>query len=96
MLHQLHVIVSYLLASLQVLLLKYTVCVIVINCPVLNYPMHGSISTNNNVCNTTVHFGCDDCYFLVGQSNLTCLPNGEWDGNPPSCEGIVTHLLVVT
>ena len=68
---------------------------IVINCPVLHCPMHGSMSTNDSVCNTTVHFGCDDGYFLVGHSNLTCQPNGEWDGNPPSCEGIVTYLVLV-
>ena len=94
MLHQLHVIVRF-LASLLLFLLKYTVCVIVISCPVLHCPIHGNMSTNISVCNTTVHFGCDDCYFLVGHSNLTCDLNGQWDGSPPSCESTVTHLLAV-
>ena len=70
--------------------------VIVITCPRLQYPVNGSISTGNNTCNATVKFTCDNCYVLVGRVNLTCQINGQWDGNPPLCTGIMLLTLATT
>ena len=70
--------------------------VVVSTCPHLQYPANGSISTGNNTSNTTVKFSCDYCYVLVGRVNLTCQINGQWDGNPPLCTGIMLLRLATT
>jgi hypothetical protein len=31
--------------------------------------------------------GCNTGFNLVGESILTCGPEGQWSGNPPVCEG---------
>ncbi|XP_063688938.1 sushi, von Willebrand factor type A, EGF and pentraxin domain-containing protein 1-like isoform X2 [Bolinopsis microptera] len=41
-----------------------------------------------NVMDAQAVFSCDltDDYFLWGHSTLNCLPSGEWDNDPPTCE----------
>lgn len=34
----------------------------------------------------TATFRCDRGYELVGESQLTCLSDGRWSGNVPTCD----------
>ncbi|XP_039251856.2 sushi, von Willebrand factor type A, EGF and pentraxin domain-containing protein 1-like [Styela clava] len=36
---------------------------------------------------TTVTYRCRDPYMLIGNSQITCQPNGKWSGQVPRCEG---------
>ena len=35
--------------------------------------------------NTTIHFTCNECYYLTGEVSLTCLPSGSWNYEAPVC-----------
>ena len=43
--------------------------------------------SNDTYCGSTVEFNCDACYELMGNSQLTCLPNQTWSGEEPNCNG---------
>ena len=68
-------------------LLRVFCDILVTHCSLPGHPRDGEMSSD--LCNATVYFDCDECFFLFGRSNLTCQPNGEWDGDPPLCTGII-------
>ena len=73
------------------------VCFYVVNsCPVLVAPTNGMKDSNDISCDSTVEFSCDACYVLMGNSQLTCLPNQTWSGKEPNCNGqwLVVYLHV--
>ncbi|KAI8483443.1 hypothetical protein Bbelb_387750 [Branchiostoma belcheri] len=55
-----------------------------VQCALLSPPLHCSVSCSNSY-GDVVHFTCDQGYKLVGKSSLTCLSNGTWNGNSPTC-----------
>ncbi|KAI8513830.1 hypothetical protein Bbelb_081540 [Branchiostoma belcheri] len=57
---------------------------IAFQCPSLSPPLHGSVSGSNSY-GDVVHFTCDQGFRLVGKSSLTCLSDGTWNGNSPTC-----------
>ena len=66
----------------------FVVCFYVVkSCPVLVAPTNGKKDSNDTSCNSTVEFNCDACYELMGNSQLTCLPNQTWSGEEPNCNG---------
>ena len=76
----------------------FVVCFYVVkSCPVLVAPTNGMKDSNDTSCNSTVEFSCDACYELMGNSQLTCLPNQTWSGTEPNCNGqwlVVVYLHV--
>ncbi|XP_022235090.1 sushi, von Willebrand factor type A, EGF and pentraxin domain-containing protein 1-like [Limulus polyphemus] len=57
-------------------------------CPTITAPENGEIA---GLCSSAVTgdrcaFSCVGDYQLVGVSDLTCLDNGSWSGESPSCE----------
>ena len=60
---------------------------VVKSCPVLVAPTNGMKDSNDFSCGSTVEFSCDACYELMGNSQLTCLPNQTWNGTEPNCNG---------
>ena len=66
----------------------FVVCVYVVkSCPVLVAPTNGMKDSNDISCDSSVEFSCDACYELMGNSQLTCLPNQTWSGTEPNCNG---------
>ena len=61
----------------------------VIQCPVLNVPEYGNVSTSDRDYLTEVTYSCDEGYELnTSNSTKMCLLSGEW--SPPdnvSCDG---------
>ncbi|XP_062510209.1 uncharacterized protein LOC134186269 [Corticium candelabrum] len=41
---------------------------------------------NETVVFSEVLFGCNQCFELKGHSNLTCLDNGQWSADQPTCD----------
>ena len=60
---------------------------VVKSCPALVTPTNGMNDSDDTFCNSTVEFSCDACYELMGNSQLTCLPNQTWSGKEPNCNG---------
>ena len=60
---------------------------VVKSCQALVAPTNGMKDSDDTFCNSTVKFSCDDCYELMGDSQLTCLPNKTWNGKEPNCTG---------
>ncbi|XP_041471170.1 macrophage mannose receptor 1-like [Lytechinus variegatus] len=53
-------------------------------------PTHGSRSPGDRstyLDGAVMRFHCDPGYDLLGNSEITCQPNGEWDNAKPSCTG---------
>ena len=75
----------------------YVCFYVVKSCPVLVAPTRGMKASNDTSCDSTVEFSCDDCYELMGKSQLTCMPNQTWSGKEPNCNGqwlVVIYLHV--
>ena len=53
------------------------------------------MDSRNRTCQTVVQFQCKEGYELVGNSSLTCMQNGEWDSNVPTCHGKIGFLGVM-
>ncbi|KAI8483449.1 hypothetical protein Bbelb_387810 [Branchiostoma belcheri] len=63
-----------------------------VQCPLLSPLLHGSVSGSNSY-GDVVHFTCEQGYRLVGKSSLTCLSDGTWNGNSPTCTAAQCALL---
>ena len=69
----------------------FVVCFYLVKyCPVLIAPTNGTKDSNDTYCGSTVEFNCDACYELMGNSQLTCLPNQTWSSEEPNCNGQCT------
>ncbi|KAI8498093.1 hypothetical protein Bbelb_240370 [Branchiostoma belcheri] len=55
-----------------------------VQCPILSPPLNGFM-TGSNSYGDVVTFTCEPGYKLVGTSSLTCLPDGTWTGQSPTC-----------
>ncbi|XP_060599172.1 P-selectin-like [Ruditapes philippinarum] len=64
--------------------LKPPTCVVK-NCTSLTL-VNGEVNPKTIVsANSSANFSCYSGYSLTGESMLTCLPNGTWNVNPPTC-----------
>ncbi|XP_052791551.1 LOW QUALITY PROTEIN: uncharacterized protein LOC128225682 [Mya arenaria] len=55
-------------------------------CSSLNDPKNGFSDSFNEDNQAKVSFSCDSGYTLIGQSTITCRPDGTWSDDSPSCE----------
>ena len=56
-------------------------------CPQLEAPKNGRLSTSDRGCNTSVSVNCEECYSLEGYNTLTCQSNGTWTESVGTCNG---------
>ena len=62
----------------------------VIYCSAPVVPDNGNVSYTSLSANSSVYFNCNTGYKLIGNTNITCLPNGQWsNASVPSCNTIV-------
>ena len=58
----------------------------IIYCSAPVVPANGNVSYTSLSANSTVYFTCNTGYKLIGNTNITCLPNGQWsNASVPSC-----------
>jgi fibulin 1/2 len=58
-------------------------------CDLVKPPLHGRSSNKETNCGSTSRVFCDECYAITGLvDELTCLPNGSYDHEVPSCNRI--------
>ncbi|XP_078603708.1 toll-like receptor 4 [Branchiostoma floridae x Branchiostoma japonicum] len=49
--------------------------------------LNGKITVTDGYCSgNDIQFSCDPGYELVGRSSVTCLNDGSWDGEIPTCQ----------
>ena len=68
-------------------------CIIIIiffsakECPILQDPDDGSVEYNKQVRfnPNTANYTCDEGFDLEGMKNRTCLTNGSWSYEDPTC-----------
>ncbi|XP_045583570.2 sushi, von Willebrand factor type A, EGF and pentraxin domain-containing protein 1 isoform X3 [Procambarus clarkii] len=60
----------------------------VIKCPYLNAGPHGQVLSlaGDYMPTNQISFKCELGYQMDGPNTLTCGGDGEWDGQPPSCQ----------
>ena len=59
-------------------------------CPDLFPPYNGYIAYIEGIqdqVGSVAQFSCENGFTLVGNPLLTCMTDGEWDNNPPTCAG---------
>ena len=51
---------------------------------------HGVACYNGTISGSIVSYHCDDGFTIdnVGNTNLTCLSDGRWSGEPPDCQSL--------
>ena len=56
-------------------------------CDLLDAPANGTRSSDTPEfpVDGTLTFDCDSQFTLTGSATLICLPNGTWNGEPPTC-----------
>ena len=58
----------------------------VIHCSAPVVPDNGNVSYTSLSANSSVYFTCNTGYKLIGNTNITCPPNGQWSNvDVPSC-----------
>ncbi|XP_076061125.1 hig-anchoring scaffold protein isoform X2 [Oratosquilla oratoria] len=69
---------------------KHSVEIIVqaVHCPEIPAQKALQMSTTETKMNTKVTFSCDAGSTLVGSTEVTCLPSGNWSAPYPHCENI--------
>lgn len=64
-------------------------CQQIIECDKPSYVIsNGRMVSSNFSENATIHYVCDDGYFVDGPTHRTCQADGEWDNPIPVCEKV--------
>ena len=58
--------------------------------PTVQYAYYSMFDANSELLSNIVIYFCNDGYKIAGQKTLRC-ENGEWIGEVPHCERLVTH-----
>ena len=90
---------SYLNTKIFVIIIKYPQLSLVsmslspypsplslVQCPSLDPPSHGLLSSDSASPGVTITVTCKTGYILHGTAELTCLVNGVWSSELPVCE----------
>ena len=56
-----------------------------IQCPIFQVP-NGIVNQTGTKLGDTADVICDSCYEIHGTGQLTCLENGDWDYESPTCQ----------
>lgn len=56
-------------------------------------PINGDVNGANYQVGATVSYQCDECYYLEGDKERTCLNNETWSGKLPECKRITCDPL---
>ena len=62
-----------------------------ITCPSLVRPVNGDVVTTSNEVGGVATFTCATGYRPPSPASLTCGPDGEWSGTPPTCNLVDCH-----
>ena len=57
----------------------------IIYCSAPMSPANGNVSYTSLSVNSSVYFTCNTGYTLIGNTNITCLPNTQWSNVIPTC-----------
>lgn len=72
-------------------------CVSVIMCADPGRPIHGSRTGDSNlIVDANLAFACDRGYAMRGNSQTTCLADGNWTNPVPTCEGELCTPIVTS
>ena len=64
----------------------YTITVVV-DCGTLSAPKGGQVELSGTGVDDKAYYSCNSGYVLVGgDERRVCQDNGEWSGEPPSCD----------
>ena len=67
----------------------------VVDCGSLEDPDNGQVEFSNTTFESTANYTCDLGYSLNEDSSRTCEANGNWSGDPPSCERKLLKYLCI-
>ena len=56
-----------------------------VDCGDLPNPDNGQVTLTSTTFGSTANYTCDPGFELVGIAMRTCMANGEWSGEAPTC-----------
>ena len=62
-------------------------CLVSDSCSTLRVPAGGNLTFSSDGKYTSVAFACEVGYTLDGARSLSCLSDGTWNAEPPTCGG---------
>ena len=69
-----------------------------VDCPPLHNIPNGTVSANDGLSTgKTANYSCESEFDLLGNRTRTCLENGQWSGQAPSChiKGLIRFVIHV-
>ena len=66
----------------------HNVCIAAIKCPYLQIPLNGIVRVSGTIMGSSADYTCNSGFKLIGIAWRKCQDNGEWSGEPPTCQGI--------
>ena len=68
---------------------------IAVDCDSLADPVNGQVThTAGTTLGQTATYSCNAGYNLVGNSTRTCQVTGVWSGSEPTCQGMLTYVVI--
>lgn len=58
---------------------------VVVDCGNLTSPLQGYVSIAESTFGSIANYSCFEGYEIEGNTTRTCLENGNWSGNDPTC-----------
>ena len=72
-----------------------TSCCLGTTCPSIQNPLNGELVGDDFSVNSTVQFVCNAGYAVRGSSKSTCLLQGMWSHDPPTCQSLLYVFVLV-
>ena len=74
----------------------WTHFILEIKCPEPRHILHGLHNAKkDSQPGDTIGFKCDNDYELIGDKVITCLVDGRWDSDPPTCHSNNFHYYTI-
>ena len=64
-------------------------------CVALSDPINGNVTFTGTVNGSTANYSCRFPYQIAGETLRTCLVNGDWSGEDPTCVASPEQMILV-
>ena len=68
---------------------------VIMDCGLLENPENGQVEFTDTIEESVATYTCAEGYNLEGQSERTCMSDGEWSPSEPTCEGESTQYTII-
>ena len=78
---------------IDILLFSISLPVVTVTCPSLPNPGNGIVDVRGNQPGDTAVYSCNPGFTLDGEGARTCVEDGEWSGDEPTCISKLAYIV---